>query len=217
MTTVHTPSNLVIAAVDYSETGDLAFDRAYAQAGQVHGELHVVSAVTPYGSLLRVELPTEVIDVTLEQAGAELKRYVEKRLAMNDAATDPARRPTRAVAHLRVGSPAEEVAQLASDLEADLVIVGSHGRRGVRRLLLGSVSENVVRMAPCPVLVVRPRNSIEVPAIEPPCPRCVEARFETKGEQLWCAQHNERHGRRHTYSIQSPNLGGQNMPLVLPE
>ena len=54
-------------------------------------------------------------------------------------------------------TPAFEIAQLATDLEADLVIVGTHGRRALSRLVLGSVAEVAVRLAPCPVLVMRPK------------------------------------------------------------
>jgi len=104
------------------------------------------------------------------------------------------------------------VAQLASDLEAELVVVGTHGRRGLRRLLLGSVAEGVVRLSPCPVLVVRPRElAPEVPKIEPPCPRCLEARRASGGAELWCEQHREKHGQRHTYHRED-RLGAPSSP-----
>lgn len=108
--------------------------------------------------------------------------------------------PGRVVVHVLVDREAEQLAQLASDVEADILVVGSHGRRGIARLLLGSVSEAAVRMAPCPVLVVRPRATpLPAARIEPPCPRCLEERRLTDGRQFWCQQHRERHGRRHTY------------------
>jgi len=68
------------------------------------------------------------------------------------------------------------------------------------------------------VLVERAKTiENDVPKIEPPCPRCVEARRASKGTELWCAQHNERHGRRHTYH-QTDRLGADtNMPLALRE
>ena len=50
---------------------------------------------------------------------------------------------------------ADTIAQLARDWNADLLVVGTHGRRGVSRLLIGSVAERVVRVAPCPLLLVR--------------------------------------------------------------
>jgi nucleotide-binding universal stress UspA family protein len=56
---------------------------------------------------------------------------------------------------LRTGAPYQEIVALATDERADLVVMGTHGRGGVGRALLGSVADRVVRMAPCPVLTVR--------------------------------------------------------------
>jgi nucleotide-binding universal stress UspA family protein len=53
------------------------------------------------------------------------------------------------------GPPSTTIARAAKDWSADLIIIGSHGRSGIRRALLGSVAEGVMRNAPCPVLVVR--------------------------------------------------------------
>jgi nucleotide-binding universal stress UspA family protein len=64
------------------------------------------------------------------------------------------------VCHIRLDAASEEISQLAADLEADLVVVGTHGRRGLGRFLLGSVAEGVVRAAPCPVFVVRPKRVV---------------------------------------------------------
>src|SRR5215216_5988629 len=58
-------------------------------------------------------------------------------------------------AHLRVGTPDEEIVKLAKELGVGLIVMGSRGQGGVRRALLGSVSDSVVRHAHCPVLVVR--------------------------------------------------------------
>jgi nucleotide-binding universal stress UspA family protein len=62
---------------------------------------------------------------------------------------------TVAGAHLRKGRPAEEIVVLAEELDAGLVVVGSRGLGAVKRLVVGSVAEGVVSLAPCPVLVVR--------------------------------------------------------------
>jgi len=67
-------------------------------------------------------------------------------------------------AHLRDGRPADEIAALAQELEADLVVVGSRGAGPVKRLITGSVSEGVVSLAPCPVLVVRGGEGVWPPS-----------------------------------------------------
>jgi nucleotide-binding universal stress UspA family protein len=56
---------------------------------------------------------------------------------------------------LRTGVPHEEIVALATDELADLVVIGTHGRGGMNRALLGSVADRVVRLAPCPVLTIR--------------------------------------------------------------
>jgi nucleotide-binding universal stress UspA family protein len=56
-----------------------------------------------------------------------------------------------------IGDPAQTICQVAEELPADVIIMGSHGRTGLKRMLLGSVSEHVVRHAPCPVLVSHER------------------------------------------------------------
>lgn len=59
---------------------------------------------------------------------------------------------------VRIGSAAQEIIAAAGDLQADLVCIGTHGRGGLARVLLGSVAELVVRQSPCPVLTVRPKE-----------------------------------------------------------
>jgi nucleotide-binding universal stress UspA family protein len=58
------------------------------------------------------------------------------------------------------GDPGDMIVSAAEAEHADMIVVGSHGRGAVGRLFLGSVSEHVVRNAPCPVLVVRPRDAV---------------------------------------------------------
>ena len=57
--------------------------------------------------------------------------------------------------HVRVGSPADEIVRAAAELGSDLIVMGSHGRRSLTEMLLGSTVESVTKHAPCPVLVVR--------------------------------------------------------------
>ena len=63
--------------------------------------------------------------------------------------------PAEAPHFRRVGGVADTINEVAAEWAADLIMIGSHGRKGLGRLLLGSVAEAVVRHAPCPVLIVR--------------------------------------------------------------
>jgi len=133
---------------------------------------------------------------TREAMQLELEAWLSARLED----TDGLPYEVHAVAHEEGGDPARVIVAMASELNASVVVVGTHGRKGIQRMLMGSVAEAVVRNAGCPVLVVRPVSHVQtVPSIEPPCPRCAEVQTETQGAQLWCEQHAEKHGRRHTY------------------
>jgi len=57
--------------------------------------------------------------------------------------------------HVRIGDPGSEIVKFAEQLQADLVVMPSHGRSGIPRLLIGSVAERVLRLAHCPVLILR--------------------------------------------------------------
>jgi nucleotide-binding universal stress UspA family protein len=65
-----------------------------------------------------------------------------------------------------MGSPAEVIAERAQDLGVNLIVMGTHGRGGVGHLLLGSVAERVIRLAPCPVMTVRGSGAVKVRAGE---------------------------------------------------
>jgi nucleotide-binding universal stress UspA family protein len=69
------------------------------------------------------------------------------------------------------GIPAEEIVKVASDRGCDLIVMGTHGRTGVGRLLLGSVAEEVMRKAPCPVLTLKhplPAAEAEIAPVKEP-------------------------------------------------
>jgi nucleotide-binding universal stress UspA family protein len=213
---------VIVVGIDYSDIGDLALERAFELATEKKdAEVHIIHVLQALGALapLDLGLGAGAPDPSLvSQASEQLRQYADKKLQAFKA-----RHGTkdtlfqRAVSHLRLESPAHEIAQLASDLEADLVVVGTHGRRGASRLLMGSVAEGAVRLAPCAVLVVRPKHVEEGPRIEPPCPRCVESRRASGGKELWCEQHRERHGRRHTYHSFDRVGVETNLPLVFRE
>jgi nucleotide-binding universal stress UspA family protein len=195
----------IVVGIDYSELADRALDHAL-EHGTLHdgSEVHVVH-VEPdvWASASLAAPPTSPED----GVKAVQDRATARVLAM-PAHLDK-RRVRRVVAHYRRGSPAESVAQLAADLDADLVVVGSHGHRGLTRLLLGSVAERTSRLARCPVWIVRPKAHAavdRVPEIEPPCPDCVKTREATNGERFWCPRHSEHHVRAHAYSYVSDGI-----------
>ncbi|HVJ15624.1 MAG TPA: universal stress protein [Polyangiaceae bacterium] len=193
----------IVVGVDFSKTGDLAMDHALELAlDRGDTDLHLVNVVRTYGAGVQLELPGSpgFSSMSLGDAAEQLRLYAQQRLDRYQAERGRSDKAAslRIVTHVRLDAPAEEITQLAADLQADLVVVGTHGRRGLSRVLMGSVAEGVVRLAPCTVLVVRPKDAVS-PHIEPPCPDCLKVRRESGGREFWCAQHRERHGQRHTY------------------
>ncbi len=174
---------VVLAAVDGRTDGMLEVAARFA--GEIEGgELHLVHVIA---------LPPSVgpgTTAALEQGRAELEQ------AGSVAARSFAH---TIVGHLTIGDPAREILQVAARLKADLVMVGTHGRTGLKRMIVGSVAEHVVRRASCPVLVVREKDYQEglAPEIEPPCPDCVQAQAASNGEKMWCVRHSQRHVHGH--------------------
>jgi hypothetical protein len=152
----------------------------------------MMAAITP-GTV-----PREILAAEMSRA---MQSYIEKALTELGDGDSAKRSSVRWTVHLRQSDPTLAIVQLAVDVEADLVVVGTHGRGWLAHFLLGSVAEGVVRRAPCPVLVVRPEGATaaNVPQIEPPCPDCLSSRKATEGAVFWCDRHREHHERAHTY------------------
>ncbi len=139
----------IVVATDFSACSEEAWSLARRVAATSRGELvltHVLAETPLYReepfSMARVH---EVYDRARAWACAALEDWVTKARSEGLAARSA----------LRTGVPYEEIVALAGDERADLIVIGTHGRGGIDRALLGSVADRVVRLAPCPVLTVR--------------------------------------------------------------
>ncbi|SRR6266511_1563492 len=83
----------------------------------------------------------------------DLRKSAEQQLA--ELAATEIQPQTAAATLVRIGQEVVEIVGAAKELESDLIIISTHGRTGLKHVFMGSVAENVVRLAPCPVLVVR--------------------------------------------------------------
>jgi len=143
----------VVVAFDFSHSGRAALYHAIALAtGAPTHVLHFVYVIEP--------------------ARKHDYEYAER---MQRAVTDEVEQELRAIktgpsvhfnVHARIGKPAQEILDLAREVGADLIIVGSKGLTGVERFVLGSVSEHVVREAGCAVMVARPKAYEHVDLME---------------------------------------------------
>ncbi len=141
----------VLLATDSSKEAALAAQTAADIAEKTRSELHVVLVGLSVGYVGMG--PPEIANIPAprqEELNEEAQRLLEAQVQQIEADGG-----TVTQAHLRVGRPDEQIVALAEEIGAGLIVVGSRGLGGIRRLLMGSVSGSVVRHAHCPVLVVR--------------------------------------------------------------
>ena len=136
----------IICAVDLHHDSRALLDSAVSLAGRLGAELTLLHVVAT-GEPQTIVSPPERIQGMLTEASLPLRDLAET------AATVLGRSIAIRVEH---GHPDAEVLRVARETGCDLLVLGTHGRRGLGRALFGSVAEKVVRAAPCPVLTVRP-------------------------------------------------------------
>ncbi|MBA3950614.1 MAG: universal stress protein [Rubrobacter sp.] len=143
----------VLVATDGSEDAALALRAAADLCRRAGSELHLVHAwrpARPGWGQTRYAFSQREIEEYVGRRRREAERLIEEQA--REAEDHGAH---VAAVHLRERRPAEEIADLAGEIGADLVVVGSRGLGTIKRLLVGSVAEGVVRLAVCPTLVVR--------------------------------------------------------------
>ena len=137
------PATILLAA-DGSTEAHLASRTAVDIANSTNSELHVITVgpvipehfePTDVEPAQMARTAQELLDTVVEQIKAEGGKVVQ--------------------AHLTMGGAAEEIVNVAEEIGAGLIVLGSRGRGGLRRALMGSISDSVVHHAHCPVLVVR--------------------------------------------------------------
>lgn len=151
------PLNTILYPTDFSKPSGYAFRLACSMARD-HGAKVIIMHVAPspptyVGGEMVVPLPPVDYKAQLWESFRKLQ------------VTDPRAREVRIETRLAEGDPAYEIVAAAKETAADLIVMGSHGRTGLGRLLLGSVAEVVLRKAPCPVLTVK--APLPVPAESP--------------------------------------------------
>ncbi len=165
---MNTNHSQVVVGYDFSKSSRAAMYRAIAIAKRAPFHiLHFVCVIEPHGSV-----------PGLPHHGRADYQYAER---VQQALTDVIAEELRAASitdrvhfyvHARIGKAAEEILLLAHEVGADLIVVGSHGLVGVERMLIGSVSEHVVREAGCSVEVARPKTYnyvelVDIKTVEP--------------------------------------------------
>lgn len=144
----------ILVPTDLSEGAEQALEYACELARRLDAEIHLLNVVG-IPALGVPELGVALTSTVIDQLVTE-----------NQAALDQIAR-TKCTARLgqvliKAGDPRDTINRTAQELGADLIVMGTHGRRGITRALLGSVAETVVRTAPCAVLTVRLREASDI-------------------------------------------------------
>lgn len=140
------PFKHVLAATDFSDASGRALEIAVAIAREPGVALTIVNTceVPAYPEIIA---PVDLLKPLEEAAASKLAELLGN---VRDVCPE-------AKSNLRIGAAWEQILAAAAETGADLIVMGTHGRRGVARALMGSVAERVVRLSPIPVLTVRSR------------------------------------------------------------
>jgi nucleotide-binding universal stress UspA family protein len=133
----------ILFATDFSPASDAALKYATSLArdsGATLVILHVEELPTPYAG-------GEMLLPQPEYPNPEIRRMLE--------AVVPPDKNIKYEHHLVLGTPAEDIVRVAKEQNVDLIVIGTHGRTGLKRVLMGSVAEAVMRRANCPVLTLK--------------------------------------------------------------
>lgn len=138
----------ILVAVDFTETSDLAVEHAIALAKRSGGSVVLMHAYEmpiygfPDGALIASgDVAARISDAAQSALDALVAKYVGEGVELRGL--------------LRNGPPWEEANSVAESEKADLIVIGTHGRKGLARALLGSVAEKIIRTANHPVLTIR--------------------------------------------------------------
>lgn len=141
----------ILLATDGSEESRLAAEAAAELSRETGSDVHVVYVLPSLAELKGHHVYSgEVMRSILEQAEEEAQSFLEEQAEHVRASGGKV-----AETHLKAGQPDKEIVRLSEDLDVGTIVIGSRGLDAIRRAVMGSVSESVIRHAHCPVFVVR--------------------------------------------------------------
>jgi nucleotide-binding universal stress UspA family protein len=144
MTTQH-----VLVPTDFSAYADQALDYAIALARKLQARLTLLHVIYADPLWVKGEMGRAIPAGYLQQLEAQVQQDLEQRQQRIQEAG------VQGESMMVYGIPFQSIVNLTHDKKVDLIVMGTHGRTGLKHVLLGSVAEKVVRLAPCPVLIVR--------------------------------------------------------------
>ena len=143
------PFTKILIAVDFSENSECAFDYALTLATQFNAELTIIHVINEPVDLRGFYVP----HISFEQLEKEIEESAAK--MMETFCRSKLGTFSNYKTAIVTGIPYDEITAAAAKIDASLIVLGTHGRTGLDRILFGSTAERVVRSACCPVLTVR--------------------------------------------------------------
>lgn len=143
----------ILAPTDFSDDSKLALSYAVELAQKFSAEIVVVHVDQPLAPVMVSELNPGLDVGTMNRIAEEQRLLALRELDQTTARLREQGLKARSL--MRVGAPFLEIINAAVSENADLIVMGTHGRSGLAHVLMGSVAERVVRKAPCPVLTIR--------------------------------------------------------------
>lgn len=143
------PFTKILTAIDFSENSEYAFDYALTLATRFDAELTIMHVINEPVDLRGFYVP----HISFEQLEKEIEESAVKMMGEFCSARMGGFQNYKTV--IVTGIPYDEILATAVNIDASLIVLGTHGRTGLDRILFGSTAERVVRSAACPVLTVR--------------------------------------------------------------
>jgi nucleotide-binding universal stress UspA family protein len=143
----------ILHPTDFSDSSNQALKYACSLATQFGAELHLLNVISETGIItppIAGYIPPDYYEEQKKFASEELSSYPQVLINHSGSVTR----------NVREGAPFVEIIRYAKDNEIDMIVMGTHGYSGIKHLILGSVAENVVRKAHCPVLTIHPENYV---------------------------------------------------------
>ncbi len=151
----------ILCPTDFSEFSEQSVRYACELAEKYQAELHLLNVLQDYDAVAPATGETFAPFADwLPELRKQSQEQLDKLLGTEWSSKLLVHRITR------VGAPIDEIVKYAKEHNIDLIVQSTHGRRGIKHMLLGSVAENIVRYAPCPVLTVR-KSAHEAASVAP--------------------------------------------------
>ena len=139
--------DVVVVPIDFSDDSQNALEAALELTRDAN-KLRIIHVLPPLEAISPAAIWGELSD---QQRETSVKKYAAEFLKRNGVAS--------ANLEVRIGSPGHEITEYADEVNADLIVISSHGYHGLKRMLLGSIAEAVIRHAHCAVLVLRRQDA----------------------------------------------------------